>query len=173
MWDLLRIVLALIPLLIELLLDELSAYCFVNNQEDRLFMSLSDLQVGSFAFVPFNRLLLSEILLNIGLVYSKTVLKSWLLPLYLLLEFEVKSLCLELLCNSSCSLRARNVVSSLNSREILRESFSGQKLPLAIFGSRVLDLLLNSYLYFHKQKREEKSYNNVYESIVGRPLIAL
>jgi len=173
MWDLLRIVLAFIPLLIELLLDELSAYYFVNTQESRICMSFSDLELCSFDLAALKSLVLSKILLNIGLSPSKNSSKLCSLPLYMLLKIEVKSLCLELLVNSSCSLRSRKFFSSLNSRYHLRKSRSSQKLPLAIFRSRGLDLLLNSYLYFHKQKREKKSYNKVYVSIVGRSLFSL
>lgn len=88
---------------------------------------------------------------------------------------RVKSLMPELLGNSSCLLRERRVLCTLNTCYLLRELDSSQKLLPVIFRAREFDIEINSYLYLHKAKQEKKetAYNNIYVPIGVARLISL
>lgn len=151
-------------------LDELSILGFLIIQENRdgiccLQAFFSNLCLLEYASSKLKKLSLKQCL-------KQLVNTSLLLLLHLCysIKTQVKSLVLELRCNSSCQLRARVNVTSLNTHHSDSKRSLSQKLPSAIFRARERVLSINSYLYRVKQKRKE-AYNNVFTSIVGFYLI--
>lgn len=169
------ITLVFFPFLILELEDELSLLDFLCLRENRDGLFFREQISINLLKLKENPLEFSVFLSKLTLFSFKVLLKTILLHLLVLVLNRVKSLMLELLCNSSCFLRERGVLSALNRCFLLREHYSSQKLLSVIYRAREFDLEINSYLYLHKAKQEkkEKAYNNIYKSIGVILLISL
>ena len=155
--------------------DELSLLGFLSLQENRICLFCSEGIIKELFNFKETVCLPILFLEKNGFLSLKLLLKLLFLHLLVMFKNRVKSLMIELLCNSSCLLRERSVLCALNRYFLLREHYSSQKLLSAIFRAREFDLEINSYLYLHKAKQEkkEKAYNNIYKSIGVILLISL
>lgn len=158
------IMLVILPEEQRLELDELSMLGFLKNQENRDSLSIIRLILFDLCLFELECSKSNKLFLKKGLKQFLFVSILLFLHLYILIENQVKSLSFELRCNSSCELRARDLVNALNIQDNLYKRILSQKLPAVIFGAREIILSINCYLYRCKRKRK-KAYNNVYLSI--------
>ena len=142
--------------------DELSILGFLNNQENRGGICCFKLYLSNLYSLLNESSQPKKLCIKKPLKHLITTSQCFLLHLYIFLKNQVKSLVFELRCNSSCQLRSRDIVCSLNTHCFVYKRDSSQKLPSVLFRARELVLSINFYLYRAKRKRKRCVQQCVY-----------